>query len=49
MYPLGGGSGGMVINISVNGFIGSERTLAQEIERSLVKLTTTRGRGVAFA
>lgn len=49
VYPVGGNSGGMVINISVNGFIGSERTLAQEIERSLVKLTTTRGRGVAFA
>ncbi len=49
VYPVAASSSGMVINISVNGFIGSERTLAQEIERSLVKLTTTRGRGVAFA
>ena len=48
VYPVAASSSGMVINISVNGFIGSERTLAQEIERSLVKLTTTRGRGVAF-
>lgn len=48
VYQLGSSSAGMTINISVNGFIGSERALAQEIERSLVKLTTTRGRGVAF-